>query len=71
MVRVKSCDFRVFFQKIVLLRGDRSELNGKKQQDYPTQNETRPGPDGPNASGWYGRLRGPISPFSLFNSDQL
>jgi len=31
----------------------------------------RPGPDGPNASGWYRRLREPISPLSLVNSDQL
>ena len=31
----------------------------------------RPGPDGPRASGWYGRLRELISPLSLLNSDQL
>ena len=30
----------------------------------------RPGPDGPRASGWYGRLRELISPFSVLNSDQ-
>jgi len=38
----------------------------------PTQRKKeRPGPDGPNASGWYRRLREPISPFSVFNSVQL
>jgi len=31
----------------------------------------RPWPDGPNASGWYRRLREPISPLSLLNCDQL
>jgi len=31
----------------------------------------RPGPDVPNASGWYRRLRELISPFSMFNSVQL
>jgi len=31
----------------------------------------RPGPDVPNASGWYRRLREPISPFSMFSSVQL
>jgi len=31
----------------------------------------RPGPDGPNASGWYRRLRKPISSLSLLNCDQL
>ena len=31
----------------------------------------RPGPDGPNASGWYRRLHEPISPLSLLNCDQL
>jgi len=31
----------------------------------------RPGPDGPNASGWYRRLREPISSSSLLNCDQL
>jgi len=33
--------------------------------------ENQPGPDGLYASGWYGRLREPISPLSLINSDQL
>jgi len=31
----------------------------------------RPGPDGPNASGWYRRLREPTSLLSLLNCDQL
>ena len=31
----------------------------------------RPGLDCPNASGWYKRLREPISPSSLVNCDQL
>ena len=31
----------------------------------------RPGPDGPDASGWYRRLREPILPLSLLNCDQL
>jgi len=35
---------------------------------YQAQEKTEPGPDGPNALGWYGRLRGPISPLSLINS---
>jgi len=37
----------------------------------PAQNRTQPGLDGPNTSGWYGRLRGLISPLLLLNSDQL
>jgi len=39
--------------------------------DKQTYSHPRPGPDGPNASGWYRRLREPISPLSLFNCDQL
>ena len=31
----------------------------------------RPGPDGPNASGWYRRLHEPILPLLLLNCDQL
>ena len=43
---------------------------GKKQKLFLALNP-RPGPDGPNASGWYRRFREPISPFSMFNSVQL
>ena len=55
-------------------RGDggwaKKEKN-KKIFGYLAQQKTQPGPDGPKASGWYGRLRGPISPLSLIHSDQL
>jgi len=37
---------------------------------YPAQKKQHPGPDGSNASGSYGRLRGPISSLSVFNSVQ-
>ena len=37
----------------------------------PSPNQIEPGPDGPNVSSWYGRLRGLMSPFSLLYSDQL
>jgi len=42
----------------------------KKSLWYPTQKQTRPGPDGPNASGWYKRLRGLILPLSVSTSVQ-
>jgi len=35
----------------------------------PKKNQT--GPDRPNASGWYWRLREPISLLSLLSSDEL
>ena len=43
-----------------------------KPKDFliPNPKKTRAGPDGPNASGWYGRLRGMVSPLSVINSDQ-
>jgi len=42
---------------------------GKKQKLFLVLSPS-PGPDGPNASGWYRRLRKPISPLSLLNCDQ-
>jgi len=50
-----------------------AEQKGEKQKDFlvPSPKKTQPGPDGSNAPGWYGRLRGPISPLSVFNSVQL
>jgi len=50
--------------------GDGVRKKGKKQKLFLVLSP-RPGPDGPNASGWYRRLREPISPFSMFNSVQL
>jgi len=56
------------------LRGDgrwgKKEKNKKSFPFFLVPNP-RPGPDGPRASGWYGRLREPISPLSLLNSHQL
>jgi len=57
------------------MRGWRLSEKGKKQNDFlvPSPKKTHPGPDGQNASGWYGRLRHerPISPLSvMINSDQ-
>jgi hypothetical protein len=46
------------------------EEKGRKQKLFLVLSP-RPGPDGPNASDWYRRLREPISPFLLFNSVQL
>ena len=44
---------------------------GKKEKKIFLVHSPRPGPDGPNASGWYRRLHEPISPLSLLNCDQL
>jgi len=46
------------------LRGWKLSKQGKKEFWEPNP---RPGPDGPNASGWYGRLCGPISPLSVIH----
>jgi len=51
-------------------RGWELRKKGKKQKLFLVLSP-RPGLDGPNASGWYRRLREPISPFSMFNSVQL
>ena len=51
-------------------RGWSLRKKGKKQKKFLVLSP-RPGPDGPNASGWYRRLHEPISPFSMFNSVQL
>ena len=51
-------------------RGWSLRKKGKKQKLFLVLSP-RPGPDGPNASGWYTRLREPISPLSLLNCDQL
>jgi len=55
-------------------RGDGSwakKQPNKKPLWYPAHEKTQPKLDASNASGWYGRLRGPISPLSVINSDQL
>jgi len=36
---------------------------------WTTHTKKRPGPDSPNAMGWYGRLRRPISPLSVLSSE--
>jgi len=51
-------------------RGWELRKKGKTQKLFLVLSP-RPGPDGPNASGWYRRLREPISPLSLLNCDQL
>jgi len=51
-------------------RGWSLRKKGKKQKLFLVLSP-RPGPDGPNASGWYRRIREPISPLSLLNCDQL
>jgi len=49
-----------------------TEEKGKKQKLFLfLVLSPRPGPDGSNASGWYRRLREPISPLSLLKCDQL
>jgi len=54
--------------------GDRREWSprkkGKKQKLFLVLSP-RPGQAGQNTSGWYRRLREPISPLSLLNCDQL
>jgi len=54
----------------MMTRGLSLRENGKKQKLFWVLSP-RPGPDGPNASGWYRRLHEPISPLSLLNCDQL
>jgi len=54
----------------VAVRGWELRKKGKKHKLFLVLSP-RPGPDGPNASGWYRQLREPISPFSMFNSVQL
>ena len=51
-------------------RGWSLREKGKKQKLFLVLSP-RPGPHGPNASGWYKRLREPISPLLLLNCDQL
>jgi len=57
-----------------LLWGDGSEAQKEKNKKscwHPTQKTERPKLDGPNASGLYRWLCGPISPLLQFNSVQL
>ena len=54
--------------------GIESEPKRRKTKIFfgtPPQKKNHPGPDGPKALGWCGRLRGPISSLSVINSDQL
>jgi len=51
-------------------RGWELRKKGKKQKLFLVLSP-RPRPDGPNASGWYRRLREPISSLSLLNCGQL
>jgi len=57
-------------EKMSSAKGWTLRKKGKKQKLFLVLNP-RPGLDGPNASGWYRRLRQPISPSSLLNCDQL
>jgi len=52
------------------MEGMITEEKRKKQKSFLVLS-SRPGQDGPNASGWYRRLREPISPLLLLNCDQL
>jgi len=54
-------------------RGFRLSQKRKKQEDFlvPSPTKKQPGPEFSNASGWYGRLRGPIPSLLVFNSVQL
>jgi len=66
--------FKFPLVKSILPRGDGGWAKKEKNKCcfwYPAQKRTQPGPDGSNASGWYGRLRGPILLLSVINSDQL
>jgi len=47
-------------------RPEKKLAQAGKKKNWP-----RPDAIGPNDSGWYGRLRGPILPLSQINSDQL
>jgi hypothetical protein len=48
--------------------GDGSETKGNQRKEFAVP---RPGPDGPYALNWYGRLRGPNSPLMVFKCVQL
>jgi len=70
--------FCFLFQEVVFIdfhmeeEGTRGwELRKKRKKKLFLALSPRPGPDGPNASGWYRRLRQPISPLSLLKCDQL
>jgi len=77
---IKGNFFLIFFsfvsffffavEKMSSAKGWTLRKKGKKQKLFLVLNP-RPGLDGPNASGWYRRLRQPISPSSLLNCDQL
>jgi len=55
------------FKLVAKWRGWSLRKKGKKQKLFLVLNP-RPGLDGPNASGWYRRLRELISLFLMFNS---
>jgi len=54
-----------------VLAMEAEQKRGKTKRLFGTQpkKKTRPGPDDPNTSGWYGRLRGPILLLSVSNYD--
>ena len=65
---------RVFSEGSSLHEGTGEGMEAKQQNRDKRFFGTQPkknGPDGPNASRWYGQLRGPISPLLVLNSDQL
>jgi len=68
--RKRSVVLNMWQQSQVLGRRWELREKGEKQKLFLILSP-RPGPDGPNASGWYRRLREPISPLSLLNCDQL
>jgi len=71
--RAKSGDMAVLeltIRNVSLERGWKLRKEGKKQK-LALVLSPKPGSDGPNASGWYRRLREPILPLSLLNYDQL
>jgi len=70
IVRQAASETSMFFAKSRYTEGMVTEEIRKKQILFLVLSPW-PGPDGPNASGWYRRLREPISPLSLLNCDQI
>jgi len=62
---------RIGAQNEPFVEGPGEGMGAEEKQKLFLVLSPRPGPDGPNASGWYRQLREPISPLSLLNCDQL
>jgi len=69
VLRKKMCRKQDFSQ-VKMRHREEMDAEGKwKKTKLFLVLSPRPGPDGPNTSGWYRRLREPISPLSLLNCD--